>query len=164
VVADISGLRNLGEIEIVLDDLSGPEIASFLQEHIEEMKAVTPPGSKHALDLDGLRSSSVCFWVVVADGRIVGCGAIQRLDDHHGEIKSMRVAPACRRIGVASMLLTYLIAEAERMGLVRLSLETGASEFFERARGLYRKYGFELCGPFADYILDQNSVFMTKML
>jgi len=162
--ADVSGLVNVGETKILLDDLSGPEIAGFLQEHIEEMKAVTPPGSKHALDLDGLRSPSVRFWTVVADGRIVGCGAIQRLDDHHGEIKSMRVAPACRRTGVASMLLTYLVAEAERMGFLRLSLETGASEFFERARRLYRKYGFELCGPFADYILDPNSVFMTKVL
>ncbi|MGH2832193.1 MAG: GNAT family N-acetyltransferase, partial [Solirubrobacteraceae bacterium] len=94
----------------------------------------------------------------------VGCGAIKRLDDHHGEIKSMRVAPACRGIGVASMLLTYLIAEAERTGFLRLSLETGASEFFERARRLYHKYGFELCGPFADYTLDPNSVFMTKAL
>lgn len=162
--SDISGLVNLGGTQILLDDLSGPEIAGFLEEHIEEMKTVTPPGSKHALDLDGLRSASVRFWTVVADGRIIGCGAIKRLDDEHGEIKSMRVAPACRRTGVASMLLAYLIAEAQRMGLVRLSLETGASEFFERARGLYRKHGFELCGPFADYILDPNSVFMTKML
>jgi putative acetyltransferase len=164
VAADISGLDSLGETKILLDDLSGSEIAGFLQEHIDEMKAVTPPGSKHALDLDGLRSPLVRFWTVVSGGRIVGCGAIQRLDAHHGEIKSMRVAPACRRIGVASMLLTYLIEEAERMGFLRLSLETGASEFFERARRLYQKYGFELCGPFADYVLDPNSVFMTKAL
>lgn len=151
-------------MKILLDDLDGPEIADFLQEHIEEMKAVTPPGSKHALDLDGLRSSEVSFWTVVGDGRIVGCGAIKRLDGEHGEIKSMRVAPACRRIGVGSMLLAYLIAEAQRMGLVALSLETGAAEFFERARGLYRKHGFEYCGPFADYVVDPNSVFMTKAL
>lgn len=52
VAADISGLVDLGETKILLDDLSGPEIAGFLEEHIEEMKAVTPPGSKHALDLD----------------------------------------------------------------------------------------------------------------
>ena len=164
VVADISGLVDLGEMRIVLDDLSGPEIAGFLEEHIEEMKAVTPPGSKHALDLEGLRSSEVSFWTVVGDGRIVGCGAIKRLDEEHGEIKSMRVAPECRRIGVGGMLLRYLIAEAQRMGFLRLSLETGASEFFEHARELYRKYGFEYCGPFADYILDQNSVFMKKRL
>ena len=116
MAADISSLVDLGEMKILRDDLSGPEIAGFLQEHIEEMKAVTPPGSKHALDLDGLRSPLVRFWTVVGGGRIVGCGAIKRLDDHHGEIKSMRVAPHCRRIGVASMLLAYLIGEAERMG------------------------------------------------
>ena len=161
---DISGRDSLGETKILLDDLSGSEIAGFLQEHIDEMKAVTPPGSKHALDLEGLRSPLVRFWTVVSDGRIVGCGAIQRLDDHNGEIKSMRVAPACRRIGVASMLLAYLIKEAERMGFLRLSLETGASEFFECARRLYHKYGFEFCGPFADYVPDPNSVFMTKVL
>ena len=68
------------------------------------------------------------------------------------------------RIGVAPMLLTYLIAEAERMGFLRLSLEAEEPPSF-RARGrLYGKYGFELCGPFADYVLDQNSVFMTKVL
>jgi putative acetyltransferase len=164
VATDISGLVNLGETKILLDDLSGPEIASFLHEHIEEMKAVTPPGSKHALDLDGLRSPSVRFWTVVLDERIVGCGAIKRLDAYHGEIKSMRVAPSCRRIGVASMLLTYLVAEAKRTGFLRLSLETGASEFFRRARRFYGKYDFELCGPFADYTFDPNSVFMTKVL
>jgi putative acetyltransferase len=159
-----SNIAGLGETQIFLDDLSGPEIAGFLAEHIEEMRAVTPPGSKHALDIDGLRSPSVRFWTVVGDGQIVGCGAIQRLDDHRGEIKSMRVAPSCRRLGVASLLLLYLIAEAERMGFSRLSLETGASEFFEPARALYQKHGFEFCGPFADYVPDPNSVFMTKVL
>jgi putative acetyltransferase len=157
-------LPEFGETEIVRDDLAGSEIAEFLGEHIDEMKAVTPPGSKHALDLDGLRSSSVSFWTVVSDGRIIGCGAIKRLDEQHGEIKSMRVAPRCRRLGVASMLLVYLIAQARGMQLTRLSIETGASEFFERARQLYRKHGFESCGPFADYVLDPNSVFMTKAL
>jgi len=34
-------------------------------------------------------------------------------------------------------------------GYRRLSLETGAMEFFEPARGLYRKFGFEQCGPFS---------------
>ena len=100
----------------------------------------------------------------MGDGQIVGCGAIQRLDDQRGEIKSMRVAPSCRRLGVASLLLLYLIAEAERMGFSRLSLETGASEFFEPARALYQKHGFEFCGPFADYVPDPNSVFMTRVL
>ncbi len=46
----------------------------------------------------------------------------------------------------------------------RLSLETGAMEFFEPARRLYRKFGFEQCGPFSTYKEDSNSVFFTKIL
>jgi putative acetyltransferase len=50
------------------------------------------------------------------------------------------------------------------MGVARLSLETGASEPFLPARRLYAKFGFEYCGPFADYRLDPYSVFMTRAL
>jgi putative acetyltransferase len=49
-------------MKIVVDDLSGPEISAFLQEHIDEMRATSPPESKHALDLDGLRQPEVAFW------------------------------------------------------------------------------------------------------
>ena len=49
-------------------------------------------------------------------------------------------------------------------GYRRVSLETGTQEFFRPARTLYEKYGFRECGPFADYRLDPNSVFMTLEL
>lgn len=151
-------------MEIVVDDLTGSEIAEFLAEHIEEMRSITPPESKHALDLEGLRAPDITFWTVVEDGRVLACGALKLLGDGHGEIKSMRVAPDCRQRGVASTMLLHIIAEARRMGLSRLSLETGSFEFFEPARRLYRKHGFEICGPFAGYKPDPNSVFMTKIL
>jgi putative acetyltransferase len=152
-------------MEILVDDLSGPEIVKFLDEHIQEMKAVTPPESKHALDLDGLRVPDVTFWTVMEDGAVVGCGAVKVLDaSSHGEIKSMRVAPSHRRSGVASMLLQHIISEARQMGLSRLFLETGSFEFFEPARRLYIKHGFEYCGPFANYKENPNNVFMTKPL
>ena len=44
------------KMEIHIDDLSGPEIALFLDEHIRDMREVSPPESKHALDMEGLRS------------------------------------------------------------------------------------------------------------
>ena len=60
-------------MEIIVDDLTGPEIAEFIEEHIEEMKAVTlSPESKHALDLDGLRVPEVTFWTMIEDGEILG--------------------------------------------------------------------------------------------
>nr|WP_062334024.1 GNAT family N-acetyltransferase [Herbidospora sakaeratensis] len=149
---------------IAVDDLSGPEIAAFLEEHIREMRATTPPESKHALDLDGLRRPEVTFWSVRDGGVIVGCGAIKALDDVHAEVKSMRTAAARKRGGVASLLLGHLIAEAARMGFTRLSLETGSAEFFAPARSLYEKFGFTYCEPFADYLPDPLSVFMTREL
>ncbi|MEU6782964.1 GNAT family N-acetyltransferase [Nonomuraea angiospora] len=151
-------------MKIVVDDLRGPEIAAFLEEHLREMHAITPAESVYALDLDGLRVPEVTFWSVYDGDQLVGCGAIKRIDDGHGEIKSMRTAHERRRDGVASLLLAHMLEEAKAMGLERLSLETGSTEHFERARKLYEKFGFEPCGPFAGYGPDPHSAFMTRTL
>ena len=63
------------------DDLSGKEIAALLEEHINDMRAVSPPESKHALDLDGLRKPDITFWMVWDDQILAGCGAIKQLED-----------------------------------------------------------------------------------
>ena len=58
-------------------------------------------------------------------------------------------------------MLGHLIREARLKGMTRLSLETGSWDYFRPARALYRKHGFQDCGPFGDYVVDANSVFMT---
>jgi putative acetyltransferase len=151
-------------MRIAVDDLSGPDIAEFLAEHLRQMRSITPPESKHALDLDGLRSPEVTMWSVRDGDVLLGCGAIQRLDARHAELKSMRTSPARARSGIASRLLTHILDEARRMGFTRLSLETGTAEFFLPARRLYEKFGFDYCAPFADYRPDPHSAFMTKLL
>lgn len=152
-------------MEIVLDDLRGPEVAAFLAEHIEDMKAVSPrPESKHALDLEGLRAPDITFWTVWHDGLLVGCGALKELDDRTAEIKSMRTSSSLRRQGVASALLDHLLEVARQRGYRSVSLETGSYEFFAAARALYEKFGFEYCAPFAQYEEDPFSVFLTKRL
>ncbi|WP_043637487.1 GNAT family N-acetyltransferase [Nonomuraea candida] len=151
-------------MNIVVDDLSGPEIAAFLNEHVEEMKSITPPESVHALDLGKLRTSDVTFWSATDGGSVVACGAIKRLDPAHAELKSMRTASHRKRSGLASLMLEHILTEARRMGFTRLSLETGSTEFFLPARRLYEKFGFEYCEPFADYRPDPHSVFMTRSL
>jgi putative acetyltransferase len=151
-------------VKIATDDLSGPEIAGFLAAHVRQMRAISPPESTHALDLDGLRRPEITFWTVRDGGAVVGCGAIKALDPGHAELKSMRTAPARRRSGVASLLLTHIIGEARRMGFARLSLETGTEEFFRPARKLYERFGFTYCEPFADYRPDPLSAFMTLAL
>src|SRR3954464_12859807 len=128
-------------MRINVDDLSGPEIAAFLAEHVQQMRAITPVESKYALDLDGLRRPGVTFWSVTDQNALVGCGAIKLLEHGHAEVKSMRTAATRQRRGIASLILAHIIAEAQRMGLARLSLETGSADFFEPARKLYEKFG-----------------------
>ena len=47
---------------IRLDDLRGVEIATLLQEHLRGMRALSPPESVHALDIDALRQPDITFW------------------------------------------------------------------------------------------------------
>jgi putative acetyltransferase len=151
-------------MDIRVDDLSGPEIAQLLREHLHSMTLHSPPESIHALDLDGLRKPEITFWSVWQDAELMGCGAIKQLDPHHGEIKSMRTASSHLRKGVAASLMQHILEEARRRSYQRLSLETGSMGAFAPARRLYTNFGFEFCGPFADYVEDPYSVFMTKKL
>ena len=61
-------------------------------------------------------------------------------------------------------MLTHIIEEARKRSYSRLSLETGSMQTFEPAQRLYATFGFTYCRPFADYIEDPNSVFMTRAL
>lgn len=149
-------------MNIRVDDLTGPEIAAFLEEHIRDMRSVSPPESKHALDLEGLRRPEITFWTIWNDVDLIGCGALKELDATHGEVKSMRTSATYRGKGVAAAMLRHILNEAQTRGYHRVSLETGAMPFFQPARNLYARFGFEYCGPFANYTADPNSVFMTK--
>lgn len=149
-------------MEISVDNLTGGEIIDLLQEHVRCMEQVSPPESRHVLNLDGLRRPEITFWCVWEGADLAGCGALKELDYVHGEIKSMRTAYGYLRKGVASRMLRHIIDEAKRRGYRRLSLETGAFPYFEPARRLYANFGFTLCGPFADYREDPNGVFMTR--
>ena len=76
----------------------------------------------------------------------------------------MHTSAAHRGRGVGAKILTHIIDTARARGYRRLSLETGAMAVFAPARGLYERFGFEYCAPFADYREDPNSVFMTLEL
>jgi len=151
-------------MEIRSDDLAGPEIRELLAEHLRSMYELSPPESVHALDLAALRGSDITFWTAWSNSELLGCGALKELSPAHGEIKSMRTRSARRRQGVARAMLQHIIVEARARSYARLSLETGSMEAFEPARRLYEAFGFAYCPPFADYIEDPNSSFMTLEL
>jgi len=149
-------------MEIRTGGLDHPDVAALLQEHLQGMAELSPPESIHALDLDGLRSAQITFWSAWQGDELLGCGALKQLDKAHGEIKSMRTASRHRRKGVAAAMLEHILAQAQRRAYTQVSLETGSMQGFEPARALYARYGFQSCGPFADYMDDPNSVFMTR--
>jgi putative acetyltransferase len=151
-------------VHITTDDLTAPEVVAFLEGHVAQLRAESPPGSSHALDLDGLRTSDVTFWTARLDGELVGCAALKRLDREHAELKSMRTTPHRTRQGVASRLLAHVLDEARGAGFTRISLETGSQSFFLPARTLYAAHGFVECLPFGSYRLDPSSVFLTRPL
>ena len=151
-------------MRIEVDDLRRPEIHALLEEHLRNMRAITPPESVHALDLDRLRTPDITFWSVWDGAALLGCGALKELDLGHGEIKSMRTPATARRRGAARAILRHIIGVANSRGYVRLSLETGAQAFFKPAHTLYESFGFVRCGPFGDYTDDANSVYMTLAL
>src|SRR5215203_2807876 len=152
-------------MEFAEGGLEDPRVVALLESHVRRAAAETAPGSAHALDLAGLRSSAVTFWSAWEDPTretLLGVGALKRLAADHGEVKSMHTAEAARRRGVGSALLLHIIAAARAGGMTRLSLETGSWPYFAPARALYARHGFVECEPFGDYRPDRNSVFMTR--
>jgi len=151
-------------MRIFEDDLSSDKVVRLLGEHLDGMHRHSPPGSVHALDLNGLRAEDVTFWTIWNGSELLGCGALKELDAAHGEIKSMRTALRHLRKGVGSAMLSHLLIEARARGYTRLSLETGSGPAFDPAISLYRASGFSDCGPFADYEAGPFSRFMTRLL
>ena len=144
--------------------LDEADVIALLGEHLQGMADHTPPESIHALDVEGLKAPDIIFWTMRDGTELRGCIALKQLDEKHGEIKSMRTVSAHLRRGIAAALLEHLVAEARRRSYERLSLETGSGAGFEAAHALYRKFGFEYCGPFASYRDDPFSRFMTLKL
>ena len=151
-----------------LDDLTRPEVIALLEEHVQDMYAVSPPESVHALDLDGFRAPGLSFWTAWEPGpdgeTLLGCGALHEVEPGHAELKTMRTAAGARGRGVAAQLLEHLLSQARLRGCTRVSIETGSQEFFAPARRLYARNGFVECEPFGPYAPDPNSVFMTREL
>ncbi len=145
-------------------DFSHPELATFLQAHLDDLAPTSPKESQHALDLLGLRVPDVRLWVAYLNKEIVGTGALAPVEPCHEEIKSMRTRPDRRGSGIAARILDRLQLDARERGISRISLETGSMEFFAPARALYAKAGFVPCRPFGTYTEDPNSVFLMKTL
>ena len=141
-----------------------PEVNKLLTKHFIELRAASPEGSAHVLDIPGLKVPTIKFWSLWESEKIFGCGALKFLDNEHGEFKSIRIHDDFRNKGYGIKIIDHLIYEAKKLNIKRISLETGAGKFFDPARKLFKKSNFELCQPFAHYKEDINSIYLTKLI
>ena len=145
-------------------NFDNPEVNELLTKHFVELRAASPEGSAHVLDIPGLKVPSIKFWSLWDNEKLIGCGALKFLDKEHGEFKSIRLAKKYRKKGNGIRLIKKLIEEAKKLGVKKISLETGAGKFFKPARKLFESYGFKKCKPFAHYKEDDNSVYMSLVI
>ena len=141
-------------------NFDNPEVNELLIKHFIELRSVSPEGSAHVLDIDGLKDPSIKFWSLWENDKLMGSGALKFLDKNHGEFKSIRVNDKFKNNGNGLKVINHLINEAKNLTVIKLSLETGAGKFFTPARKLFIKCGFKICDPFSHYIKDVNSVYM----
>ena len=137
------------------------EVNDLLKKHFIELRSVSPAGSTHVLDIDGLKDPSIKFWSLWENNKLIGCGALKFLEKNHGEFKSIRVADEFKKKGIGERIINHLIEEAKKLKISKLSIETGAGDFFLPARNLFSKFGFKSCPPFAHYKDDPNSCYYT---
>jgi len=146
------------------DAPSAPHVADLLRLHLAELRNNTPREHAFALDASGLSAPEVTFWTAWDGDMLAGFGALKQLDPDHGEIKSMRTAPTHLRRGVARTMLAHIVEVARMRRYARLSLETDTESSFLPAIALYEAFGFEACGPFADYAASPYNCFFTRTL
>jgi len=140
-------------------NFNNKEVDELLKKHFIELRSVSPEGSTHVLDIKGLQDSSIKFWSLWENDELIGCGALKFLDKEHGEFKSIRLADKFRKKGNGIKIMKHLIDETKKLNIKKISIETGAGDFFKPARELFLSYGFKTCEPFAHYKKDVNSVY-----
>ena len=145
-------------------NFDNPEVNELLIKHFIELRSVSPAGSTHVLDINGLKDPTIKFWSLWEKDQLVGIGALKFLDKGHGEFKSIRVNDMFRNKKNGVKIINHLINEAKKLNVKKLSLETGAGDFFLTARKLFLSCNFRECEPFSHYKKDINSVYMCLLI
>ena len=147
-------------MEIAFETPDQPVVRELISELDAYLYSLYPAENVYALDASSLCHPSV-FFAVIRDtvGSPVGCGAVV-IKPEYGEIKRVYVRPQARGKGVARRLMEALEAKAVQNGCRTFMLETGPTQ--PEALTLYKRMGYQSCGPFGDYPNDPLSIFMQK--
>jgi DNA-binding MarR family transcriptional regulator/GNAT superfamily N-acetyltransferase len=130
-----------------------PVAQRALARYFDELDARFPggfdasdPGASH--HEDAMRPPHGGFVVLRTDDDVVGCGALQRIDDVTAEIKRMWIDPAWRGLGLGRRLLSSLEELGRAQGRHRIVLDTNAT--LREAIALYERSGYRSTDRYND--------------
>ena len=143
------------------------QIRIMTKEDCEQVAAIeavsfSMPWSLRAFT-DTVEKDNFRYFVAEDDGEIIGyCGFLFVLDE--AEIPNVCVKASARNRGVGKQMMTVLIEEAAKLGLVTLFLEVRESNI--AARTLYKSLGFVEDGVRKNFYEQptENAVLMSKTL
>jgi putative acetyltransferase len=151
----------MSDIEIQREDPRKPDVSKLIRDLDQMFHRLYPAESNHLVDIETLASPDIHFFVARRDGEAIGCGALWHRDPAYGEIKRIYVRPEARGLKLSKLIMARLEEDAREHGLKAMKLETGTLQ--PEALGLFAKWGFTRCRPYADYPTDDPySVFMEK--
>ena len=103
-------------IKSIEGNFENPEVNELLVKHFIELRAASPEGSTHVLDIPGLKDPTIRFWSLWENDNLMGCGALKFLDKEHGEFKSIRVHDKFRgqNYGIKAVSYTHLTLPTNR--------------------------------------------------
>ena len=123
---------------------------------------LTPREFTHHLTVEEMAGPDMTLFVARVDGEAVAMGALRRHPGGIGEVKRMYTMPDYQGQGIGARILAEIEAQARCEKLTSLALETGNN--FDAALHLYRRAGFEACGPLLDYPATPYTAFFQKSL
>jgi putative acetyltransferase len=116
-------------------------------------------------DLDNLRShyfdNNGTFLVLIDEGRVVGSGAIRRLNNDICEVKRMWFLKAYRGRGLGTKMAQMLLDFARKKGYKKVRLDTADEQKQAQAIQLYQRLGFYFIERYND---SSCTRFMEKIL
>ena len=110
-------------------NFSNSKVDELLKKHFIELRSVSPADSCHVLDIDGLKVSSIKFWSLWDNDKLIGCGALKFLEEGHGELKSIRVAESFRNKGYGIKVIQHLILEAKKLNIILNGFDIDNEDF-----------------------------------
>ncbi|MBE0477928.1 ribosomal protein S18-alanine N-acetyltransferase [Candidatus Aerophobetes bacterium] len=100
-----------------------------------------------------MKKNFAYYWVLEFEGKLVGYGGYWKIQDE-AHLTTFAIHPSYRRRGLGKILLFYVLEDARKQGMKKVTLEVRKSNF--AAQALYEKSGFKKIAVRSHYYHDTD--------